>query len=580
MGAFLCLPLSMVRLATAFGIAGFVFSWLQPMHLLPWVGWHSEFLAFFGVFIVFAGASAPLVTSEKLVAVPRAAVLLASVIPLVVAQCVLGMVQFAGDALVISLYAGGSFLAILTGYIWAQDKQASAQSTRGTLAPLDWLALSTFAAAVASVLLALAQAFDVGNSFSWINRTGSFRRPGANFGQPNHLSTLLLLGAASALFLFHAQRISRQLCLFGLALLAVGMAITESRTGIVGAIALTVWWLAHPASPVTRQRAFGVILIWAALIFSVVTWPRWINDFYSIGTNSGPTAYINLAAGSRLQVWPQLLEAVLQKPWLGWGLREVSQAHNAVLDHYILSEPFTYAHNIVLEAFIGLGFPLTILVFGLIGMWGLARLKSAKTATTWYCVAFLCPLAVHSLFEYPLAYAYFLFPAMVIIGVLEGESAMRQPLRWPRWSLVLGFVATVSVALCVVVEYATAEEDFRVARFEAIRLGATQSDYQRPSLVLLTQLDAMLNASRTVPATGMPSESIRTLKSAALRFPWTAIQNRYALALALNGQPDEATRQLKVMRAMHGDRAYTAIKAAWQELAITKHPQLLQFELP
>lgn len=552
---------------------------LQPMHVLPWVSWHSEFLAFFAAFVLLLGASAHLKKSEKLVAIPRAALLLALLIPLVVAQCVLGMVQFAGDALVISLYASGSFLAILTGYIWAQDRQLSAPSTQGALT-LNSLAICTLATAVASVLIAFAQAFDVGTSLGWINRTSSFRRPGANFGQPNHLATLLLLGAASTLFLFQTQRISKKFCVLALVFLASGVAITESRTGILGAVVLTVWWLAFPAATVTRQRCFGAVLVWVVFIFFVVAWPHWIENFYLAGTNAVTAASINLNAGSRLQVWPQLLEAAFQKPWLGWGLREVSQAHNSVLDHYMVSEPFTYAHNIFLDVIIGLGLPLSLLFFGLIAVWSWTRLKSAKTVTSWYCVAFLCPLAIHSLFEFPLAYAYFLFPAMLMVGVLDGESVTRLPLRWPRWTLAFGFLATVSVALCVVVEYVSAEEDFRVARFEAIRLGETQSDYQRPNLVLLTQLNVMLKASRAVPAPGMSPESIRMLRSAALRFPWTAIQNRYALALALNDQPEEAARQLKVMRGMHGARAYAAIKAAWQELARTKHPQLLQFELP
>ena len=36
-------------------------------------------------------------------------------------------------------------------------------------------------------------------------------------------------------------------------------------------------------------------------------------------------------------------------PWLGWGLREVPEAHNAVLHHYAVSEPYGYAHKIVLD---------------------------------------------------------------------------------------------------------------------------------------------------------------------------------------------------------------------------------------
>jgi hypothetical protein len=48
----------------------------------------------------------------------------------------------------------------------------------------------------------------------------------------------------------------------------------------------------------------------------------------------------------------------------------------------------------------------------------------------------------------------------------------------------------------------------------------------------------------------------------------------------LNGNPTEALRQLRVMRAMHGEKHYAALKASWDELANTKYPQLRQLKLP
>jgi len=66
----------------------------------------------------------------------------------------------------------------------------------------------------------------------------------------------------------------------------------------------------------------------------------------------------------------------------------------------------------------------------------------------------------------------------------------------------------------------------------------------------------------------------------ALRFPWPATQNRYALSLALNGNPAEALRQMKVMRALHGEANYLQIRKNWEALAAGKYPQLTQIALP
>jgi hypothetical protein len=48
----------------------------------------------------------------------------------------------------------------------------------------------------------------------------------------------------------------------------------------------------------------------------------------------------------------------------------------------------------------------------------------------------------------------------------------------------------------------------------------------------------------------------------------------------LNGNPDEAIRQLLVIRAMHGESAYRSIRRHWNTLAEEKHPQLAQLDLP
>ena len=85
----------------------------------------------------------------------------------------------------------------------------------------------------------------------------------------------------------------------------------------------------------------------------------------------------------------------------------------------------------------------------------------------------------------------------------------------------------------------------------------------------------MLIATRTTPQPGMDAQELELLRKAAMRFPWTAIQGRYALAMALNGNVPEAQRQLKVIRAMHGQKMLEAFQARWREMAQQQYPQLL-----
>jgi Virulence factor membrane-bound polymerase, C-terminal len=132
----------------------------------------------------------------------------------------------------------------------------------------------------------------------------------------------------------------------------------------------------------------------------------------------------------------------------------------------------------------------------------------------------------------------------------------------------------------VAVEYLEIEEDFRVARFEALSVGQTPADYQRPNIIVLTQLKALVMATRMEVQPEMSHEDIALLRSVALRFPFIPTLNQYALSLALNGNPQEAVRQLKVMRALYAGGQYAKIRGSWIDLANAKYPQLKVIEIP
>ena len=54
---------------------------------------------------------------------------------------------------------------------------------------------------------------------------------------------------------------------------------------------------------------------------------------------------------------------------------------------------------------------------------------------------------------------------------------------------------------------------------------------------------------------------------------------RYATALALNGQMEEATRQLQVLRALQGQKTFDRLMQALDEMAV-EHPVLKQLRQP
>jgi hypothetical protein len=91
---------------------------------------------------------------------------------------------------------------------------------------------------------------------------------------------------------------------------------------------------------------------------------------------------------------------------------------------------------------------------------------------------------------------------------------------------------------------------------------------------------AINDLSRVRPKAGMSAEKIATIRDTAMRFPSIAFQNRYALTLALNDNPNEAMRQLKVIQVMYGRQIYASVRASWLLLAETQYSQLKGMALP
>ncbi|MBK6324160.1 MAG: O-antigen ligase C-terminal domain-containing protein [Burkholderiales bacterium] len=544
-------------------------SWMQPLHILPWVSWHSEVLAFlaalcFAWALVFSQARK---RATSTISLPVAARPLLWLCLLIGVQWGIGLIPFIGDVLVDWAYLLLCIACLVWGYHSSRDKSAMVVG----------MATVLLAGALVSAVIALLQALELSSEFAWINSMPDVRRPGANLGQPNQLATLLLMGIASLLFLLESKKLGAIPAFLMALVLVISLAATESRAGVLGFLVLSLWWFAKHKSIAAQLKPWVVVLVGATYLGLYWYWPVLMGEFYQLPDGLVRT---NAVAFNRWFIWPQLMQAALLHPWLGWGVGQVSTAQNAVVDAYSVSESYTYAHNIVLDLALGIGLPLTLLIVLMTGVWQWRRVRASGDMVSWYCLAVAIPVAVHSMVEFPFAYAYFLVPVMFALGALDAHLGFQPSLKWGIKPVAIGLAIGTTLLVWSAFEYQAVEEDFRVVRFEALRVGQTPQDYERPHIHLLSQLDALLYGGRVTPRPGMPEQEIELVKIVALRYPWPATQNRYALALALNGNPVEATRQLRVMRAQHGAKAYAKIKAAWATLATEKYPQLNAIQLP
>ena len=551
---------------------------MTSVHFLPWISWHNEVLAF-AVVLLLSGVLLRnfFAHSKRAILLPMMVWPIGLLFAVVVIQLAIGRILFMGDAVVLGFYLLLCLLAVTVGC--AAMSSHERQQTSGTEL-VNKLAVLLIIGGMTSAIMALVQALDVWELNAWITRLPNLRRPGGNLAQPNQLATLLLFSIASTAYLFESRRLSALSAFPIAAVLLFGLVITESRSGVLGLLFIAAWWFAK-----RRRLGFTLSLPAAGLWLTFFGccfwfWPTCFTFIQEGRWTESVISQINVGDSGRLAIWQQLWQAVLIRPWFGWGLREVSSAQNAIIHSYAESMPVTYAHNIVMDLAVGIGLPLTLLLTGVTLVWLWRRARAVNDALTWYCLAAAVPLGVHSMLEYPFAYAYLLVPVMLLVGVLEARLAPVRGLRMPWWSATMAWMLISATMVWSVIEYTLIEADFRIVRFEALRVGHTPFDYERPHIILLTQLDALLHGGRIVPKPGMNADEVELARKVALRFPWPATQNRYAQSLALNGNAEEAVRQLRVIRAVHGELTYAQIKNGWTLLAAEKYPQLHELKLP
>ena len=116
-------------------------------------------------------------------------------------------------------------------------------------------------------------------------------------------------------------------------------------------------------------------------------------------------------------------------PLLGVGFRQFGYQHFVV--NGAMPEPrvigFTdNAHNIFLQVLAEFGVIGLIVLISLAALWVLGMLRQPRTPAHWWLWALALVVAVHSLLEYPLWYAFFLGVAAIVLGLGDSHGIKLQ----------------------------------------------------------------------------------------------------------------------------------------------------------
>jgi O-antigen ligase len=556
-----------IRYSYALGILGFALSWMAYDHYRPWVNFHSEAMSLVGVWFLVLSRSLSAKTGEFVGPRFIGWVMAFALLPWM--QYAFGISLFAGDALLASLYLCGLSAAICLGYSYAvalPDRDAA-------LTPVFYV---VWIVALASAAIGLLQWLNLQEFLAmYVVQADAGDRAMGNLGQPNQLATLLLMGMAALAWTFEQRRIGRTGLIAGITFMSMVLVLTQSRAGMLGGLVGGIFLISKNYTKSRRITPVSIV-IWLAAYGLVVQLLPLIHEILLLSDARS----VSFGDNARITIWKQMLSGISQAPWVGYGWNQTPTAHAAGSIEVPFSMTYTNAHNVVLDIVAWVGIPLGLLLTGACLYWFLSRMFAIKETNAVYAMACLLPIAVHSMVEYPFAYAYFLLAAGLMVGGVEGAYPIRKTMTLSRlW--VGGLLALWGVlGSYMVYEYLLIEEDFRIVRFENLRIGQTPTEYEVPHVWMLSHMASMLKAARQQAAPGMSAAEVENLRKASLRFPYGSLSLRYALALGLNGDPAGASRQMAIIRGMYGDHYYQAAVSVMRELQREKYPELAQVIAP
>ena len=259
-----------------------------------------------------------------------------------------------------------------------------------------------------------------------IAQTGIAGRAVGNLRQSNHLASLLVWSAIALVPLVEWRRLPRWLGGVLLLLIMVAVVLSGSRTGLyAGAGVLVLWGLVDG-----RLSGSTRIALLATLVFplGVLSWP-WLSTHFSFIPHAVGAATRGADGdSSHFAIWKNVVEMIRQQPLQGVGWGEFNFAWTLTPFPHRPTAFFDHTHDLVLQLVVELGIPLALLVLGLM-VWALVQGMRRAWATqgeaghgaraAWMMILMI---AIHSLDEYPLWYAYFLLPAAWAWGFTLGSG--------------------------------------------------------------------------------------------------------------------------------------------------------------
>ena len=532
--------------------------WLWPFlyfrHAYPLTTFYQEWGA-----AILGLLAMPLLVSRRYwqqPEIPRVVLLPIGLILLILTQFSFGKIIYFSQTLLFTLYFLWAALLIMLGQRLREEFSLPVLATA--------LAAFLLLGAELSTLVGVIQHFHWRSFLDPVISATSTPAVFGNMGQPNHFADYISLGLLS-LGLLHSRWKLRiwQVVLLATPMLFV-LVLSGSRSAWLYLLCMAgmafLWQRRDKSSRPLLYYSLLLLLGFGLMHFivhipllsgnygSVTTLDRMVKaatDFEAGGTagESGVTE-----RSIRLHIWYEAWLIFTQFPLMGAGFGQFGWQHFLLgpsLHNTSILGLYNNAHNLVMQTAAEMGLAGLLILFGTLALWVRQARGAPRTIYHWWGYGLLAVLAIHSLLEYPLWYAYFLGVAALTLGMLDNTTYRLELRNVGRLSvasiLLLGAISLSQVWL----GYRNLES---LTSVQQAAFSNENSIYELVGLqrqaVLRPWVDVAMSSFIQIRPDNL--SNVRELNENVMHFvPISLVVYREVWLLALFGEPEAAQLQLE-----------------------------------
>jgi O-antigen ligase len=400
------------------------------------------------------------------------------------------------------------------------------------------------------------QVLDVGSlpvwAYSPMERNRPFRAH-ANLGQPNQLAAYFAMGLVALLYL-RSRGVSSVAVVILAAVMTAGIALTQSRMGILMAVLLAAACFIGPLHTLAGDRRRAGVFWVAALVGYLLAWIVGPLLATNLDQAIAPDALLSQSSTRiRLVMWADALQVIRSTPWLGVGAGQYASAQYWVAGASPFTEGAPYVHNLLLQVGAEYGVPVGMSLLALLIWWTFAdhqrRLADPAIAAAWTLGLLII---LHSFLEWPLWVFFIAVPAGLLFGLAEPQGTKGVTVE------ARTVLAPVGIAVLCYLPLMIADYD-RVSVSAQLLFGAEAVETRAsPEVQMLVfeigdatffkpQMERQVLALLP-PRKPVEKHYLELTRRVLSQIPDSGVIARYTTVLALQGDVEEALRHVERMR--------------------------------